>query len=71
MKSPIPDYLQAVLEQVRPNDSGETAQGIDVLARADTSRMAVALCTVDGTLYSAGDDEVQFSIQSIAKVRLL
>ena len=68
MKSPIPDYLQAVLDKVRPNDSGEAAQSIDVLARADTSKMAVALTTVDGTIYSAGDDDVEFSIQSVAKV---
>lgn len=67
MKSPIPDYLQQVLEQVRPNDSGEPSQDIEVLARVDTSKMAAALATVDGTLYSAGDDRLEFSMQSISK----
>lgn len=67
MKSPIPDYLKQVLENARPDESGEVAGYIDVLAKADPSKMAVALVTVDGNLYSAGDDQVEFSIQSISK----
>lgn len=67
MKSPIPDYLRQVLEKARPDDSGQLANYIDVLAKADPSKMAIALSTVDGNLYSAGDDEVEFSIQSISK----
>ncbi|GAB1201492.1 hypothetical protein APSETT445_000066 [Aspergillus pseudonomiae] len=67
MKSPIPDYLRQVLEKARPEESGNLASYIDVLAKADPSKMAVALSTVDGNLYSAGDDEVEFSIQSISK----
>lgn len=63
MKSPIPDYLQKVLENARANEDGAPAGYIDTLANADTSRMAVALATVDGKVYSAGDDEVEFSIQ--------
>lgn len=67
MKSPIPDYLNRVLEKARPIETGEAASYIEPLARADTSRMAVALAMVDGNLYSAGDDRVEFSIQSISK----
>jgi glutaminase len=67
MRSPIPDYLQQVLEHVRPIDTGATAAYIDVLAKADTSRLAVALAMVDGQIYSAGDDLVEFSMQSISK----
>jgi glutaminase A len=67
MKSPIPDYLQRVLEAARPDESGAPAAYIDVLAKADTSRLAVAIAMVDGNVYSAGDDEVKFSIQSISK----
>lgn len=67
MKSPIPDYLNVVLDNARPIDSGMPATYIDTLAKADTSKMAVALAMVDGTLYSAGDDDVEFSIQSISK----
>jgi glutaminase len=67
MKSPIPDYLRSVIEKARPNDGGAPASYIDVLAKADTSRLAVALAMVDGKIYSAGDDEVEFSVQSISK----
>lgn len=67
MKSPIPDYLKQVLEDARADESGEVAGYIDVLAEADPSKLAVALTTVDGNLYSAGDDQVEFSIQSISK----
>ena len=67
MKSPIPDYLNHVLEKARPNEGGAAADYIETLAKADTSKMAVALAMVDGNLYSAGDDHIEFSIQSISK----
>ena len=67
MKSPIPDYLNQVLEHVRPLDGGAPASYIETLAKADTSKLAVALAMVDGQVYSAGDDAVEFSIQSISK----
>lgn len=67
MKSPIPDYLHRVLDHVRSDESGAPAGYIDVLARADTSRLGVAIAMVDGNVYSAGDDQVEFSIQSISK----
>ncbi|CAI6309351.1 unnamed protein product [Periconia digitata] len=67
MKSPLPDYLQAVLEKARSNENGAPAGYIETLARADPSKMAVALAMVDGKIYSAGDDDVEFSIQSISK----
>ena len=63
MKSPIPDYLNFVLDNARANEDGEPAGYIETLAKADTSKMAVALAMVDGKVYSAGDDEVEFSIQ--------
>ncbi|PVI05390.1 glutaminase [Periconia macrospinosa] len=65
--SPIPDYLNAVLEKARSNDGGAPAAYIETLANADTSKMAVALAMVDGKVYSAGDDKIEFSIQSISK----
>ncbi|KAF5024350.1 hypothetical protein F66182_3580 [Fusarium sp. NRRL 66182] len=67
MKSPIPDYLNQVLENARPVDTGKPASYIETLAKADTSKIAVALAMVDGQIYSAGDDQVEFSIQSISK----
>lgn len=67
MKSPISDYLTNVLEKARPLDDGAPAHYIETLAKADTSKLAVALAMVDGAVYSAGDDQVEFSIQSISK----
>ncbi|KAF5657128.1 glutaminase [Fusarium heterosporum] len=67
MKSPIPDYLNKVLEKARPIDGGKPADYIETLAKADTSKIAVALAMVDGQVYSTGDDDVEFSIQSISK----
>lgn len=67
MRSPLPDYLADVLEAVRSIEDGAPADYIDVLAKADTSRLAVALATVDGEVYAAGDSDVAFSIQSISK----
>ena len=63
MKSPIPDYLKVVLDNARANEDGAPAAYIETLAKADTTKMAVALAMVDGKVYSAGDDEVEFSIQ--------
>ncbi|KAF4448374.1 hypothetical protein F53441_8182 [Fusarium austroafricanum] len=67
MKSPIPEYLNRVLENARPIESGHAADYIETLAKADTSKMAVALAMVDGQIYSAGDDDIEFSMQSISK----
>ncbi|THY59778.1 glutaminase [Aureobasidium pullulans] len=67
MKSPIPDYLHHVLETARPNEGGAAADYIETLANADTSKMAICLSMVDGNVYSAGDDKIEFSIQSISK----
>ncbi|ATY63699.1 Glutaminase [Cordyceps militaris] len=67
MKSPIPDYLKAVLDNARSIERGAPASYIETLAQADTSKLAVALAMVDGNLYSVGDDRVEFSMQSISK----
>ncbi|WP_244930454.1 glutaminase [Nocardioides sp. W7] len=67
MRSPIPDYLNQVLDTCGADGSGELAAYIPELAEADPDRFALALATVDGTVYGVGDDEVEFSIQSISK----
>ena len=67
MKTPVPDYLQHVLEHCHANGHGQLADYIPELAQADPNRLALALSTVDGTIYSTGDDEVEFTIQSMSK----
>ncbi|NHB58871.1 glutaminase [Acinetobacter shaoyimingii] len=67
MKTPVPDYLNHVLSQCNLNDSGALADYIPELANADPNKLALALSTVDGTVYTTGDDDVEFTIQSMSK----
>lgn len=67
MKSPIPYYLNQIMDQVRPNTEGAVADYIPELARANPEALGVALVTNTGHLYTAGDAEERFSIQSISK----
>ncbi|MDO5633944.1 MAG: glutaminase A [Micrococcus sp.] len=67
MKHPIPDYLNSLIDGLKDNREGEVAQYIPTLAAADPDRFGVALATVTGRLHSAGDDETEFTIQSISK----
>ena len=67
MQTPIPDYLVHVLTQCSDNKKGALADYIPELANADANKLALALSTVDGTIYASGDAEVEFTIQSISK----
>ncbi|WP_293697675.1 glutaminase A [uncultured Agrococcus sp.] len=67
MRSPILDYLDSVLEQTGDFQAGAVADYIPELAAADPDRVAVALCTVNGTVYASGDVDHAFSIQSMSK----
>lgn len=48
-------------------DAGAVADYIPELAQADPERFAMAVSTPDGQVYSQGDTDVAFSIQSISK----
>jgi len=67
MRSPILDYLDSIIDQTGHVRSGAPADYIPELAAADPDRVAVALCTVNGTVYASGDVEHGFSIQSMSK----
>jgi glutaminase len=66
------DYAQLLEEiaaEVAPlKREGRAVDYIEPLARVPLDRFGIALRTVDGRLYVAGDAGVQFSVQSIAKV---
>lgn len=64
---PIPEYFEEILSSVRGDVSGEVAQYIPQLKEADPNPLAVAMCTVDGHIYSAGDDQIEFTMQSLSK----
>lgn len=67
MRSPVPDYLQEVLDDLAHNRDGAVADYIPELAAADPDVFGIALTTVDGRTHVAGDADLAFSIQSISK----
>ena len=67
MPTPVPEYLNRILDLVRNEDGGEVADYIEDLSNADPDKLGLALCTTSGHLYSVGDDDCEFSIQSISK----
>jgi glutaminase len=67
LTSPIQAYLEALLAELAPNRAGAVADYIPELAAANPEQFGVAIVTVDGTVYCAGDCEVPFTIQSMSK----
>ncbi|HEY4614624.1 MAG TPA: glutaminase A [Citricoccus sp.] len=67
MRSPVQDYLERLLDEIRPLDAGLPHQAIPATADMDPQLYSVALTTVDGHSYAAGDAEQKFSLQSISK----
>lgn len=67
MRSPVQDYLERLLDEIRPLDAGLPHQGIPSTADMDPELFGVALTTVDGHSYAAGDTQQKFSLQSISK----
>lgn len=67
MKAPISSYLDTILDEVRYKDAGANADYIPELADKNPNALGAAMCTTSGHIYSAGDAEVEFSIQSISK----
>lgn len=66
MEIPLNEYLQMLLDTVG-EDAGDVASYIPELAHADPDRLAIAVATLDGDVYAAGDADVEFTIQSISK----
>ena len=66
-RGPIEDYLNALHQRVAGIGEGEIATYIPELAKADPDTFGIAVATVDGKVYTAGDAQHQFTIQSISK----
>lgn len=63
------DDLNVIIEQARYLiGSGQVAQYIPALANVSPDYLGIAIYTVGGDLYCAGDAHQNFSIQSISKV---
>ncbi len=67
MHSPIPSYLDEVLQSVAADRTGVLANYIPELAEVDTERLGASIAMVDGELYASGDTDALFTIQSISK----
>lgn len=62
------ELLASILAEVRPLlGQGKVADYIPALARVPADRLGMAVCTVEGELFTAGDAFEPFSIQSISK----
>lgn len=61
------EYLAQTLDAERDDASGAVFAVPHALACADPDLFSVAVCAMDGDVYSAGDDEHEFTIQSVAK----
>lgn len=65
--------LQSLLDQINSelshaDDRGQVASYIPELATVDTNKFGMAIATLNGNIYQAGDAGELFSIQSISKV---
>jgi glutaminase len=65
--SPVQDILDHIHAEALGLDGGTVATYIPELAQADPDAFGVALSTLDGALYEAGDAELPFTIQSVSK----
>ncbi|MCX8226296.1 MAG: glutaminase [Sulfitobacter sp.] len=67
--SPLPDILSQLNDDMRRDDDwGAVASYIPELAHIDPEQFAIAVTTADGEVFTAGDADTPFSVQSITKV---
>jgi glutaminase len=59
--------LASVFESCQSDSAGEVANYIPELARVDPTKFGIALATIDGRLWTCGDAEFEFTIQSVSK----
>lgn len=61
--------VASILDRIGPEvGRGRVADYIPALARIEPSKIGIAVATLDGNLYTAGDAHEAFSIQSVSKV---
>jgi glutaminase len=65
--APVEDYLAELRVRVAAVTGGKPADYIPQLGKADPSLFGIAIATVDGQVYSVGDADVPFTIQSVSK----
>jgi glutaminase len=66
--SDLQSVVNAAYAKFKGDMEGKNADYIPVLAKVDPKLFGIALVTVDGKVYTAGDVSTEVSIQSISKV---
>jgi glutaminase len=61
-------FLTELYEKYRPLKTGKVANYIPELAKMDPDWFGIAIATVDGQVFSVGDTDQLFTIQSISKI---
>lgn len=67
MQSPIQLYLESLHSQLANNHEGAVASYIPELSKANPDWFGICIVTMDGVVYSVGDTQEPFTVQSIAK----
>jgi glutaminase len=63
------NIIEEIIKEVRPLiGNGRVADYIPELAKIMPNKLGIALCDIDGNVFSAGDAKESFSIQSISKL---
>jgi len=65
--SPFQSYLARLHSDLAGLSDGNVADYIPELAKAAPEGFAISFATIDGQVYSVGDSETAFSIQSVSK----
>lgn len=65
--SPIQEIVQDAYRKYRDLDDGAVATHIPELGKANGGHFGIAVATVDGDVFTAGDWDSEFTIQSICK----
>jgi glutaminase len=66
-KPPLLTFLEEAYAQYRDDFSGEVANYIPELSKADPAKFGAAVATIDGHVYETGDSAFPFTIQSVSK----
>ena len=67
LPSPILDYLDQLYRDLSAQTGGQIADYIPELTKAKPDWLGISIATVDGQIYSAGEAERPFTIQSVSK----
>lgn len=65
--APIEEYLADLHARASRIEGGAPADYIPELGKVDPDLLGIAIATVDGQVYGAGDMDVPFTIQSVSK----